>query len=81
MQLNREEIENRFGHHKATIEGPNPSAETHAVLRQLFKTMARKLDKTLPDGREKSIALTELESTSMWAHKALAKNQPLETEK
>lgn len=73
-----EEIENRFGFHKARIEGPNPYASTHAEMREEFKRLAAYIDEILPDGREKSVAFTELENASMWSHKALARLSPLE---
>ena len=73
MALGREEIENRFGFHKGTIEGPNATAPRHAILRKKFSDFAE----TLPDGRAKSVALTELETASMWCHKSVAEQAPL----
>lgn len=67
-----EEIENRFGHHPASIEGPNPRERAHQEIRLLFKELAFELDTLLPEGRGKSVMFTELETASMWAHKALA---------
>lgn len=71
--LGREEIENRFGHHAAAIEGPNPNASVHADIRAAFVELAIKLDILLPEGRGKVVAFTELETASMWSHKALAR--------
>lgn len=67
-----EEIENRFGFHKAAIEGPNANNDDHAYLRNEFQNLAVALDKILPDDRAKAVAFTELETASMWSHKALA---------
>lgn len=67
-----EEIQNRFGHTAASIEGPNPKEEIHAQIRSEFVLLARALEDLLPDGRGKSVAFTELETASMWAHKTLA---------
>ena len=75
--IGKEEINHRFGTHKATIEGPAATAPAHAQLRMNFKHFAEILDQMLADGREKSVAFTELENASMWAHKALAKIAPL----
>lgn len=75
--LSRDELESRFGTHKATLEGPEATAPKHANLRREVKKFARYLDEVLPDGREKAVAFTELETASMWAHKALAKSAPL----
>lgn len=73
-----EELKNRFGTHKATIEGPNPSAQIHANLREVFLELAIYLDVALPHNRAKSLAMTQLEDASMWAHKTLAADQPLD---
>lgn len=75
--LGEEEIEQRFGFHKATIEGPNASAPIHAHLRRNFVNFANYLDEVLPPGRTKALALTDLEKASMWAHKAIASSAPL----
>lgn len=75
--LGDENIENMFGFHKGTIEGPNATAPQHAELRRRFIAFATMLDDTLPDGRAKSLAFTELEAASMWAHKSIAEQAPL----
>lgn len=72
-----EEIENRFGAHKATIEGDNATLPKHVELRLAFRELAEFLDGVLPAGREKATAFTELENASMWSHKAIAKDAPL----
>lgn len=69
--LSSEELNKRFGKHRAALEGPNPLEQYHGELREDFVAFAVKLD-TLPDGRNKSLALTALEEASMWSHKALA---------
>lgn len=71
------EIENRFGFHKATIEGENATLPKHTEIRIEFREMAAFLDKVLPPGRAKNVAFTELENASMWAHKAVAEEAPL----
>lgn len=75
--LGIDEIKNRFGFHRGTIEGPNATTPRHANLREQFVLFARMLDEVLPDGRAKSLAMTELENASMWAHKAIAEQAPL----
>lgn len=72
MALSEEEINNRFGFHKATIEGPEATVPKHADLRQAFMQFAKELDELAPDGRYKALALTSLEESSMWFHKAIA---------
>lgn len=71
-QLSHDDIQNRFGHSAASIEGPNPNEETHKMIRREFTALAAILDQLLPDGRGKSVMFTELETASMWAHKTLA---------
>lgn len=79
--LGRDEIESRFGFHKATIEGDNATLPRHALLRKAFKEFANRLDEVLVDGRAKSIAFTHLEDVSMWSHKAVAEDAPLVDER
>lgn len=80
MALGPEEIEHRFGFHKATLEGENATLPRHRDTRLAFRDFAERLDQVLPDGRAKSVAFTELENASMWAHKAIAEAAPLVTE-
>ena len=72
-----EEIEHRFGFHKATIEGDNATLPKHRDLRLEFRKFAEMLDEVLPQGRAKSVAFTELENASMWSHKAIAETAPV----
>jgi hypothetical protein len=80
MPLGPDEIESRFGFHKATIEGANATKPIHAQLRYAFKDFARMLDEVLPDGRNKSLTMTHLEDSSMRAHKAIAETAPIDKE-
>lgn len=75
--LSPAEIENRFGFHKATVEGSSATLPRHRDTRILFREFAEELDKILPVGRARSVAFTELESASMWAHKAIAEQAPV----
>lgn len=72
------EINQRFGFHRATIEGPEATQPTHVMLRRAFMAFVQDLNYVLPDGREKSLAMTHLEDASMWSHKAVARMAPLE---
>lgn len=73
-----DELKNRFGTHKATIEGPNASMPIHANLREVFLEVAIYLDNVLPHNRSKVVALERLEDASMWSHKTLANFDPLD---
>ncbi len=75
--MSPEEIEHRFGFHKATIEGDNATLPKHRDARLLFREFAEKLDKLAPEGRAKSVMFTELENASMWFHKAVAETAPV----
>jgi hypothetical protein len=78
--LSIEEIESRFGQHKATIEGPDATLPKHTDLRAEFKKFVAFLDEKLPDGRYKDLLHDDLERVSMWAHKAIAQTAPVDTE-
>jgi len=75
--LGNEEVEHRFGFHKATIEGAEATLPKHRNIRVLFRLLAEELDTRLPEGRAKSVMFTELENASMWAHKAIAETAPV----
>lgn len=77
MAIGKDEIENRFGFHKGTIEGPNATAPRHAELRKRYREFAEHLDSVLPDGREKALVFTKLQESSMWSHFCIASAAPL----
>lgn len=79
--IGKDEIENRFGFHKAAIEGENATGPVHADIRRKFVEFAEWLDEMLPDGRYKYLSMTELEVSSMWSHKAIAEKAPLVSER
>ena len=76
----KDEIEHRFGFHKATVEGENATLPKHRDTRLRFREFAAFLDEVLPEGRAKAVAFTELENASMWAHKAIAETAPVVNE-
>lgn len=78
--IGREEIEHRFGFHKATIEGDNATLPVHRDVRLLFREFAEHLDHLVPPGRAKEVAFTTLEDASMWTHKAIAEQAPVVSE-
>jgi len=75
--IGREEIENRFGFHKATIEGPNATTAVHRDIRRLFVELAVQLDALLPHGRGKAYAFTMLQTAAMWMHFSVAEQAPV----
>jgi hypothetical protein len=79
--LSEEEIQKRFGFHKATIEGPDATQPKHAYLRRQFTMFSEMLSTVLESpSREASLAFTKLEEASMYAHKAIAATAPLAEE-
>ena len=65
-----EDIENRFKYHK-----PNEQKVVqHETVRAKCKQLALDIDTLVPEGREKSLALTKLEEVMMWANAGIARN-------
>lgn len=61
-----------FAYHR-----PSPEVqEEMGHLRQYMQDLARYLDSTIPECREKSLAFTALEECSMWGMKALSLTDP-----
>lgn len=56
-----------------------PTAETrpkYELLNKAFLEIAVLVDETTPEGREKALALTQLQDARMWANAAIATHQP-----
>lgn len=64
------DFDNIFTYH-APKEG---QLEKYQSLRAKAKEFALLIDALCPDGREKSIAFTQLESTTFWANAAIARS-------
>jgi hypothetical protein len=67
--VNSEEIETRFTYHAPKQGQP----EMYERLRDQAKKLAHEINTLCPDSREKSLALTNLEQTIMWANAAIAR--------
>jgi pyruvate-formate lyase-activating enzyme len=65
------DIENRFSFHPAVDD---EIKDAHQSVRDVLKTTAHLFDGFLPDGREKSLALTKLEEAMMWSNAAIARS-------
>jgi hypothetical protein len=61
-----------FAYHKPSPEG---LAKIKA-LRESFSNLCTIIGEVCPDSREKSVALTNLETTAMWAVKSVVCNDP-----
>lgn len=66
----RQQIEQNFSYQEPTPE----QAKLHKFLREEYKKMALLLLKYVPDSRERSIALTELEFSCMMTNAAIARH-------
>lgn len=64
----QEQIEKSFVYH-----APRPDqVPRYEALRSTAKALAEMIHQKVPDGREKSVALTKLEEAIMWANKGIA---------
>lgn len=65
-----EDIEKRFSYHPATTEEKQTA---HTLMRRNCFYLAKYVNETLPEGREKSLAITNLEEAMFWANASLAR--------
>jgi len=71
MSKSQAQIENNFTYHP-----PNDDQiPRYKALRSLGKDLANAINSYTPDSREKSLALTNLEQSIMWANAAIARNE------
>lgn len=66
-----QQIENNFMYHSPK-EGQQ---EKYESIREKAKELAYLIDKVCPNSREKSVAMTNLETSVMWANAAIARNE------
>lgn len=60
--------------HRFTYHAPDePTRIKHESVRAACLQLALDLDVALPDGREKALAITNLEQVMFWANAALAR--------
>lgn len=63
-------IENNFRYHTPKDGQP----EKYEALRNKAKELAYLYDELAPNSREKSVAMTKLEESVMWANASIARN-------
>lgn len=71
MKPSLAELEKRFTYHPPKSGQP----ERYEAIRDKSKELAALMVESCPDSRELSVALTELETSVMWANAAIARNE------
>ena len=69
--ITQEDLDRRFTYHSPV--GTQP--ERYVAIRAKAKELAQLYLDATPSSREQSVALTELESSVMWANAAIARNE------
>jgi len=69
--MDESDIKNRFTYHSP--KGDQPSR--YEQIRGEAREFAELLDEVCPDSREKSLAMTMLETCVMWANASIARNE------
>jgi hypothetical protein len=64
------DLENRFAYHTPKDE---KTGLTHGDVRAKCLNLAVQLNELVPEGREKSLAITHLEEVMMWANAGIAR--------
>lgn len=67
----KDQIKKAFTYHPPK----DGQSERYVELREKAKEFAEMIDANCPDSREKSLALTKLEETIMWANASIARNE------
>lgn len=65
-----QQIENNFSYHSPKEGQP----QKYTDIRDKAKELAYLIDNECPNSREKSLAITKLEETVMWANAAIARS-------
>lgn len=68
--MDSSELNNRFAFHSAATEGKR---DGHAGIGIYCLALAEFLNDRLPEGREKSLAITHLEEVMFWSNAGLAR--------
>lgn len=63
-----EQLDNNFKYHTPNVN----QLERYNQIREQSKKLACLIIEVCPNSRERSVAMTKLEETSMWANKSIA---------
>jgi hypothetical protein len=66
------DLANRFMYHPASDE----QQEKYQELRGMFLELANAINALSPEGREKSLSITNLEQAQFWANASIARHTP-----
>jgi hypothetical protein len=69
--MNNGDLSNRFEFHPANTE---EKRNEHTSVRQHCLDLALWINEKVPEGREKSLAITHLEEVMMWANAGIARS-------
>lgn len=67
----KDQIEKAFTYHPPKADQP----ERYIKIRDKAKELAFVIDECVPDSREKSVAMTNLEQVVMWANAGISRNE------
>ena len=70
MKASKRDIIRRFTHYPPIDDAKRSQ---HTIVRDACYQLAVTLEETLPEGREKALALTKLEEVMFWANSAVAR--------
>ena len=73
--MQTEDIDNRFSFHPVKSEADKVA---HEQIREKLREIAHFVNVMVPEGREKSLAITHLEEAMMWANAGIARARPRE---
>ncbi len=68
--MQQSDIDNRFAFHPASTE---EKRNEHTSIREHCRELASFINEKVPEGREKSLAITHLEEVMFWANAAIAR--------
>lgn len=68
--MDTKDLDNRFTYHPIKDK---EQEDKYVEVRRLCMELAHALNALCPDGREKSLAITNLEQTQFWANASIAR--------
>lgn len=68
--MDNKDLSNRFQYHAPSTE----KVVVHTRVRTSINGLAEEFNLYIPEGREKSLALTKLEEAMFWANAAIARD-------